>query len=160
MKRDVVGGYLLTYFGGLGNFRGTGRVEKFSWVGLVEKFQGGWDFLERGWNIFWRGWNIFWRGWEFFERGWDFFGRVWEISGGGGWEIIFVKFSGGIERFSGRIENFLFGGGGWHFFTRGWNFSGRGWDLARVFEVVSVMVKQFSGKGRRLNFIFSHFLEN
>ena len=44
-------------------------------------------------------------------------------------------------------------GGGLIFFHEGLGFFGRGWDLVRLFEVVSVMVKQFSrGWGRGKNF--------
>ena len=52
----------------------------------------------------------------------------------------------GIEKFSGRVK--IIGGvGGLIFYHEGLGFFGRGWDLVRLFEVVSVTVKQFSLEG-------------
>ena len=64
-----------------------------------------------------------------------------------------MKFSGSVKTFSRRVEKILGGRGlrffqeGLRIFTRGWDFSGRGRDLVLVFEIVSVMVKLFLGRG-------------
>ena len=101
-------------------------------------FRGGVAILSGGLRYF-RGVGKLLRGIEKYFRG--------RGGGGGGLRIIqvlceifkgVVEFSGGVEKFSGRLKIFFQGVG---------VFSGRGGDLVRVFEVDSVNGYAIFGEG-------------
>ena len=150
--RNIRGGGSWEIFWGIGKFSGGGGCWEI--FGGVEKFSGGWEIFGglRNFRGGGRGWEIF-GGWEIsggieVREALRFFGRVekflggsetfrkdWEISGG--WEIW-----GDWEIFK-EVE-FFFWWVGVDIFSRGVGIFWEGWDLVRLFEVVSVMDKQFS----------------